>query len=137
MALRPEYSLGHSQYNEFLFASIGEENTGTLTVLSALTRLGFDPWQEAARLADMPRSVAIQSFAVTIAGLPRGDWTSSDMTAIAARLVAWLPAGSIPPIPTLEGAPSRGGKAKSRPVPPWLTWGALAVVLILVVLLYR
>lgn len=42
MALRPEYSLGHSRYNDFLFASIGEEKTGTLTVLSALTRLGFD-----------------------------------------------------------------------------------------------
>jgi hypothetical protein len=137
MALRPEYSLGHSEYNDFLFASICEEDTGTLTVLSALTRLGFDPWQEAARLADMPRNAAIRSFAVTIAGLPRGDWTSSDTTAIATRLVAWLPAGSIPPIPTLDGAPSRGGKDKSRPVSPWLMWGALAVVLILAVLLYR
>ena len=28
MALRPEYSLGHSQYNDFLFAPIGEEETG-------------------------------------------------------------------------------------------------------------
>jgi len=137
MALRPEYSLGHSEYNDFLFASIGEEDTGTLTVLSALTRLGFDPWQEAARLADMPRNAAIRSFAVTIAGLPRRDWTGSDTTAIAARLLAWLPAGSIPPIPTLDSAPSRGGKAKSRPASRWLTWGALAVVLILAILLYR
>ena len=135
MALRPEYSLGHSQYNDFLFASIGEEKTGTLTVLSALTRLGFDPWQEAARLADMPRKTAIQSFAVTIAGLPRGDWTASDTTAIAARLVAWLPAGSVPPIPTLKSAPSKSDEVKSR-FAPWLMWGALAVVLILLVLLH-
>ena len=135
MALRPEYSLGHSQYNDFLFAPIGEEKTGTLTVLSALTRLGLDPWLEAARLADMPRSAAIQSFDATVARLPRGDWTESDTTAIATRLVAWLPAGSIPPIPTLDGAPSRSEKAKSSPAPPWLTWGAFAAVLILVVLL--
>ena len=136
MALRPEYSLGHSQYNDFLFASIGEEKTGTLTVLSALTRLGFDPWQEAARLADMPRNAAIQSFAATIAGLPRGDWTASDTTAIAARLVAWLPAGSVPPVPVLDGAPDRGEKLESRPA-IWLMWGALAVALILLVLLLR
>lgn len=136
MALRPEYSLGHSQYNDFLFASIGEEKTGTLTVLSALTRLGFDPWQEAARLADMPRNAAIQSFAVTIAGLPRGDWTASDTTAIAARLVTWLPAGSVPPVPTLDGAPDRGERLGSRPA-KWLMSGALAVALILLVLLLR
>ena len=40
MTLRPEYSLGHSEYNAFLFAAVGEENVGTLTVLTALTRLG-------------------------------------------------------------------------------------------------
>jgi hypothetical protein len=136
MALRREYSLGHSQYNDFLFAAIGEEKTGTLTVLSALTRLGFDPWQEAARLADMPRNAAIQSFAVTIAALPRGDWMASDTTAIAARLVAWLPAGSAPPIPTLNSAPSRSERMKSR-FAAWPMWGALAVVLILLVLLQR
>jgi hypothetical protein len=77
-AWRPEYSLGHSQYNDFLLAPIGEEETGTLTVLSTLTRLGFDPWPEAARLAEMPRSAAIQSFTATVARLPRGDWTASD-----------------------------------------------------------
>jgi len=44
MTLRPEYSLGHSEYNAFLFAAVGEEKVGLpLTVLTALTRLGFDP----------------------------------------------------------------------------------------------
>jgi hypothetical protein len=56
MTLRPEYSLGHSEYNAFLFAAVGEEKAGLpLTVLTALTRLGFDPWREAARLSDLPR----------------------------------------------------------------------------------
>ena len=46
MTLRPEYSLGHSEYNAFLFAAVGEEKVGQpLTVLTALTRLGFDPWR--------------------------------------------------------------------------------------------
>ena len=44
MTLRPEYLLGHSEYNAFLFAAVGEEKAGRpLTVLAALTRLGFDP----------------------------------------------------------------------------------------------
>jgi len=130
MTLRPEYSLGHSQYNDFLFAPIGEEKTGTLTVLSALTRLGIDPWQEAARLADMPRDAAIRSFAVTIAGLPSGDWTASDTTAIAARLVGWLPAGSVPPIPTLKDAPVREVPLRKSWPPAWtiLILGALLIV---------
>ena len=52
MTLRPEYSLVHSEFNEFLFAFVGEEKSGAdLTVLSALARLGLDPWNEAARLS--------------------------------------------------------------------------------------
>ena len=43
MTLRPEYSLGHSEYDAFLFAAVGEERVGTLTVLTALSRLGIDP----------------------------------------------------------------------------------------------
>ncbi len=45
MTLRPQFSLINSEFNEFLFASVGMEKTGIeLTVLSALTRLGVDPW---------------------------------------------------------------------------------------------
>jgi hypothetical protein len=88
MTLRPEYSLGHSEYNAFLFAAVGEEKVGLpLTVLTALTRLGFDPWREAARLSDLPRETAARAFAVTIAMLPEGDWKASESEAIATRLV--------------------------------------------------
>ena len=83
MTLRPEYSLGHSEYNAFLFAAVGEDKVGLpLTVLTALTRLGFDPWREAARLSDLPRETAARAFAVTIAMLPEGDWKVSDSEAI-------------------------------------------------------
>lgn len=80
MTLRPEFTLGHSPYNAFLFAEVGEEHAGvSLTVLSALTRLGFDPWQEAARLSDLPRDTAARAFAVTIAMLPEGDWKAEEL----------------------------------------------------------
>lgn len=129
MTLRPEYSLGNSEYNPFLFAAVGEEKIGLpLTVLTALTRLGFDPWLEAARLSDLPRETAARTFAVTIAMLPEGDWKSSESEAIAARLVNWLPGRSAAVIPVLarRGA---GGILKS-PLGTWLVWGVLAVTLL-------
>jgi len=130
MTLRPEYSLGYSPYNAFLFAAIGEEQVGgPLTVLSALTRLGFDPWQEAARLAGLPRETAARVFAVTIAMLPEGDWKASESEAIAARLVNWLP-GQVPQaIPLLQGEYVDNKRTKLR-IATALAWGVLAAALL-------
>ncbi len=139
MTLRPEYTLGHSPYNEFLFATIGEEKAGVpLSVFSALTRLGFDPWREAARLTALPRETAARAFAVTIAMLPEGDWNAADSEAIAARLVNWLPAsGPTPAVPVLqmndrkqaEGTEMNGGSGLGM----LLACGILAVAVFLFV----
>ena len=130
MTLRPEYSLGHSEYNAFLFAAVGEEKVGLpLTVLTALTRLGFDPWREAARLSDLPRETAARAFAVTIAMLPEGDWKASESEAIAARLVNWLPGRSALAIPTVE-ARLIGGKKMKSGFATVLAWGVLAAALL-------
>jgi hypothetical protein len=130
MTLRPEYSLGHSEYNPFLFAVVGKEKVGTqLTVLTALTRLGFDPWREAARLSNLPRETAARVFAVTIAMLPEGDWKASDSEAIATRLVNWLPGRSPLGILSVEAAPIEGERMKSG-FATWLAWGVLAIALL-------
>jgi hypothetical protein len=130
MTLRPEYSLGHSPYNAFLFAAVGEEKIGgPLTVLTALTRLGFDPWREAARLADLPRETAARVFAVSIAMLPEGDWKASESEAIAARLVSWLPGQSSQAIPLVEGGHIGDRKMKSG-IATMLAWGVLAAALL-------
>ena len=130
MTLRPEYSLGHSEYNAFLFAAVGEEKVGLpLTVLTALTRLGFDPWREAARLSDLPRETAARAFAVTIAMLPEGDWKASELEAIAARLVNWLPGRSTVAIPSVVTAPIGGERMKAG-FATWLVWGVLAIALL-------
>jgi len=42
-----------------------------------MTRLGFDPWGEAARLAALPKETAARAFAITIAMLPEGNWNAS------------------------------------------------------------
>ncbi|HEY0526951.1 MAG TPA: hypothetical protein VGD08_26390 [Stellaceae bacterium] len=92
MTLRTEFSLINSEFNGFLFAPIGEEESGIqLTVLSALSRLALDPWGEAARLSSLPKETAAPALAAMIARLPTGRWEPSDVRAIAARLVQLLP----------------------------------------------
>jgi hypothetical protein len=135
MTLRPEYALGHSPYNAFLFATVGEERIGgPVTVLSALARLGFDPWHEAARLADLPRETAARAFAATIAKLPAGNWTASDVDAISARLVDALPDRVAAPAADTGRAgreKPRGGLART------LAWSAvIAVLLVFAVALF-
>ena len=154
MTLRPEYSLGHSAYNDFLFGSLGPDAAGTeVTVLSALSRLGIDPWQEAAHLAALPREAAAAALADIILRLPDRTGADANAPVIAARLVALLPKGAVADIPqtkearvaSLEAAvksgrasqkPKKGatgttmraviGKPKSG-YATWLMWGAIAL----------
>jgi hypothetical protein len=92
MALSARFSLLHSNLNDFLFASVGEEQNGvTLSVVSALTRLGLDPWEEAARLTPLPKARAAEALAALIARLPISRTLSSDDLAISQRLVKLLP----------------------------------------------
>jgi hypothetical protein len=98
MTLPARFSLLHSEFNRFLFASIGDEgNEMPLSVFSALTRLDIDPWQEAARLSKLSRSRASQALASTITRLPNGAWTTADAEGIAERLVELLPGGATAP----------------------------------------
>ncbi len=86
------FSLLNSEFNDFLFAPIGDEpNHASLTVLSALSREGLDPWSEAADWSQQPRDIAARRLASIIAALPDGDWSGADSLTIAVRLVALLP----------------------------------------------
>lgn len=81
-----------SEYDEFLYAPIFRDGSEmVLSVVSMLARLDIDPWQEAARLARLPKEAAASSLASLIAkksgGLPR----NLDATAIAVRLIGLLP----------------------------------------------
>jgi len=106
--MQPQFSLINSEFNDFLFASIGEEKNGIqLTLLSALTRLGLDPWGEAARLSALPEQAAARALAAAIALLPEGDWKASDSPAIAARLMNCLPKHRTPAAQALPRARGR------------------------------
>lgn len=130
MALRPEYSLGHSEFNEFLFAFVGEERGGQrLTVLSALARLGLDPWGEAARLSELPKEAATRALAAAIGALPGGNWTVSDQQSIAVRLVNCLPGRDSPSARSAQGGSIGDQKQKSW-APKWLVWIALGAAVL-------
>jgi hypothetical protein len=81
-----------TDFNDFLFASIGpDRNDVPLSVLSALARLGLDPWEEAAELAQLPRETAARRLASSIAALPDGVPPNLEHGTIAAHLIARLP----------------------------------------------
>jgi len=123
-------SFGRVEFNAFLFASLGEDKSGVeLTVMSALTRLGFDPWQEAARLSELPKETAARTLAAAFALLPEGDWKISQVGALAARLVDCLPRPGAVPIAVVAGrrpAQSTTPRPTMRPT-RWLFWLAVAV----------
>ena len=65
------------------FAPVWDEKNGTpLSILSALARLGMDPWGEAARLAEMPRAAAVSALAAILARLPRSEPEVPDYSGI-------------------------------------------------------
>lgn len=92
------FALRRSGLNEFLFAPVGTEANGmTLSLVSVFARLGNDPWQEAGRLAGLPKPEATESLAQIIASMPTSIWPLQAATTIATRLIALLPtkAGSL------------------------------------------
>jgi hypothetical protein len=92
MTLSARFALLHSDLNDFLFAAVGDEPNGMpLSVISALTRLGVDPWDEAARLAALPKVLAAEALAPMIARLSVGRLPRSDDLAVARRLAGLLP----------------------------------------------
>jgi hypothetical protein len=92
LTLPSPFTLPRSRFNEFLFASIGTEGNGMpLSVVSALARLEIDPWQEAARLSELPKELAAAALDGLIRRLPAGGWEQSEIRIIAARLIELLP----------------------------------------------
>ncbi len=132
MGRQDAFALDRSNLNGFLFADIGVEGSGMpLSVISALAREGLDPWQEAGRLAGLPRAAATEGLARLIAGMPASLWPLRDSTVIADRLIALLPRdGADPdgPSPVLSNvAFSNGGNRRNA---AWLILAVLAMAVL-------
>jgi hypothetical protein len=80
------------EFHEFLYAPIGQDDDGMmLSVLSALARQDVDPWEEAARLARLPKETAVKQL-IALLDTPRPrPLASPDAARIAVRLIALLP----------------------------------------------
>lgn len=115
------FAMRTSAFNDFLYAPVGEEENGmVLTALSALARLGVDPWAEAARLSALPRDAATKRLSAIISGSSHGQWAASAVNDIAARLAALLP-----PSQAHDAQSTAIMPAKSRP-------SAMAIVFLMI-----
>lgn len=108
------FALKNSGFDEFLYADVGAELNGSaLTVLSMISRLGRDPWAEAARWAALPRAGAVESLAEGISQMPLAPSALAETHTTAERLVQLLPA-TVP-----SGWQRNAAKAKGPSVPEW------------------
>jgi hypothetical protein len=102
-ALSPFFQ-DHS-FDPFLFAAIGEERNGMmLSVLSALARLGLDPWFEAASRSKLPAPAATERLTSLLSALPSSQLKAPAPATImrlvgllprAVRDVAWSPGAAV------------------------------------------
>ena len=123
---RARFSSLSARYDNFLYAPVCEDANGMrLSVISALARSDVDPWEEATRLAAMPRAIAEKTL-LSILDLVSGrSWKSPQAAAIAARLVRLLPQPG-------EAAPLAATGAANVPVLRknyWWVWLGFALAL--------
>jgi hypothetical protein len=122
---RPSVSSVTSRYDHFLFAPICEEANGMqLSVLSALARIDVDPWEEATRLAAMPKAIAERTLVSILNRVLGKSWNPSETEVVAARLVQLLPQRgegvTIPP-----AASAKIGTQQTY----WLVWLGFALAI--------
>ena len=91
-----QLSRTNSQFDRFLFAPLHETGEAPLSVLSALARQDVDAWQEAARLAQLPKDHAVNGLASTIWKSNSERWSASEASIVAARLIELLPSKNDP-----------------------------------------
>ncbi|WP_272009988.1 hypothetical protein [Roseovarius sp. ZX-A-9] len=93
------------EFERFLYASVGEDRNGyVVTVLSALARLGLDPWIETAELVTLGRDAARARLGTLLARFRDVPMLASDHGRVAQDLSQLLPEG--PASDTLKRAAS-------------------------------
>jgi hypothetical protein len=125
---RPSVSSLTPRYDDFLFAPICEEANGMrLSVLSALARMNVDPWEEATRLAAMPKAIAERRLGSTLGLVSGRSLDPSEAGAIAARLIQLLPQrgeGAMIAATQVDAARSRAQRTNY-----WLVWLGFAITI--------
>ena len=85
------------QFDDFLFARIDEGSDAMpLSVLSMLARLDIDPWEEAAKLARLPRAAAARRLVDFIAATPGAPTAYLNAKTVSDQLLNLLPSPVLP-----------------------------------------
>jgi hypothetical protein len=113
MSAGPMSPLG-SEFNDFLFAPIGEDQNGlSLSVVSLLARMNMDPWEEAGNLATLPAQAARIRLALSLDSLTDPRLRQAICETTIPRLLPLLPRR---PTVTIATPPLGGDElAKSQP----------------------
>ncbi len=95
MSRMDDFRQGGTPFDGFLYADLGQDRAGnTVSVLSALARLGRDPWDEAAELSALSSTAAhtrLEALLARFYDVPAGG---RDPRATIPSLVALLPSES-------------------------------------------
>jgi hypothetical protein len=117
------------EFDKFLFARIDKNSEeAPLSVLSVLARLGLDPWEEAARLAQLPRLAAAKRLASMIAAIPGAPPAYLDARTVSDRLISLLPAR-----PAVTALPRLEASVRSRST----LWFAVLIILAALLLVIK
>lgn len=134
MTLRQPFRPLRPDLDRFLFAEVGNEVEGVpLSVISALTRLGLDPWEEAGRLSSFSDREATEQLARLIGDLRGHADHRRDAREIATGLVALLPAHGASPkwAPQVEVRPRFWPQSFPRPSQFWVACFVVAMAVLL------
>jgi hypothetical protein len=103
MSLRRSFRPLRPDLDKFLFAPVGDEiNDVPLTVLSALTSVGVDPWKEAGRLSSLGRPEAVEQLARLITEVPGRFRSLPEAREMAGNLINLLPRHDASPVSTAQ-----------------------------------
>jgi hypothetical protein len=87
----PRSRLG-SEFDDFLFAPLGEDRNGLpLSVVSLFARMNMDPWQEAGNLAALSADAAAKRLTVSLDTLTDPALRPANLGETVRRLLALLP----------------------------------------------
>ncbi|MCV2866988.1 hypothetical protein [Defluviimonas sp. WL0075] len=116
------------EFERFLYAPVGEDRNGyVVTVLSALARLGLDPWQETAELVTLGREAARARLGTLLVRFQDVPTLASDHGRVVRDLCQLLPEG--PASITLKRAAST--VTDGRLGTSGAIWAVLAIIFVL------
>lgn len=117
MSRMDHFRQGGTPFDGFLYADLGQDRAGnTVSVLSALARLGRDPWDEAAELSALSSAQAQTRLAALLARFSDIPDPGRDPRATIPRLVALLPPASGPTLRAGNDAMKRAGLPGLGPI---------------------